>query len=171
MSTINCMTKSMWTPARWTSHSKIMDISRELLPPLLLKQSPLFWEDFPLDVRTLLQGLLLFSHKSISEVGHWCWVIRPGSQLVFQFIPKVFDGVEVRALCRPVEFFHTELNKPFLYGPRFGHGALSCWNRKGPSPNCCHKIGSTESYIYLLYAIALRFPFSGTKGLSPNYEK
>ena len=30
------MTKSMWTPARWTSHSKIMDIIMELVPPLLL---------------------------------------------------------------------------------------------------------------------------------------
>ena len=32
----------------------------------------------------------LFSHKSRSEVGYWCWAIRPGSQSVFQFIPKVF---------------------------------------------------------------------------------
>ncbi|CDQ67465.1 unnamed protein product [Oncorhynchus mykiss] len=39
-------------------------------------------------------------------------------QLALQFIPKAFDGVEVRALCRPVKFFHTDLNKPFLYGPR-----------------------------------------------------
>lgn len=28
-----------------------------------------------------------------------------------QFIPKVVDGVEVRLLCRPVEFFHTTLGK------------------------------------------------------------
>ena len=46
--------------------------------------------------------------------------------------PKGVDGVEVRALCRPVKFFHTDLAKPFL---------------------------------------ALRFPFTGTKGPSPNYEK
>ena len=45
--------------------------------------------------------------------------IRPGSQSAFQFISKVFDGVEVWALCRPVKFFHTDLDKPFLYGPRF----------------------------------------------------
>ena len=36
------------------------------------------------------RDLLPFSHKSISEVGHWCWVIRPGSQsasvLRFPFI-------------------------------------------------------------------------------------
>jgi hypothetical protein len=27
----------------------------------------------------------------------------------------VFDGVEVRALCRPVKFSHTDLDKPILY--------------------------------------------------------
>jgi hypothetical protein len=35
----------MWTPARRTSHSKIMAINMDL---------PLFWEGFPLDVGTLL---------------------------------------------------------------------------------------------------------------------
>lgn len=38
------------------------------------------------------RDLLSFSHKSISGVGHWCWTIRPGSQSVFQFIPKVLNG-------------------------------------------------------------------------------
>ena len=50
--------------------------------------------------------------------------VGPGSQTVFQFIPKVFDGVEVKALCRPVKFFHTHLDKPFLYGPRFVQGGI-----------------------------------------------
>ena len=45
-------------------------------------------------------------------------------QSAFQFILKVFDGVEVRALCRPVKFFHTDLYKPFLYGPHFVHGDI-----------------------------------------------
>ena len=43
------------------------------------------------------------------------------TQSVFQFIPKVFDGVEVKAMCSPVKFFHTDLDKLFLYGPRFVH--------------------------------------------------
>ena len=30
-------------------------------------------------------------------------------------------GCEVRAVCRPVKFFHTNLDKPFLYGPHFLH--------------------------------------------------
>jgi hypothetical protein len=33
---LHYMTNSMWTPARWTSHSKIMGINMELVPPLLL---------------------------------------------------------------------------------------------------------------------------------------
>jgi hypothetical protein len=43
---------------------------------------------------------------------------------VFQFIPKVFDGVEVKALFRPIKFFHTDLDKPFMYGPGFVHGGI-----------------------------------------------
>ena len=51
-------------------------------------------------------------------------LIRPGSQSVFQFIPKLVNGVEVRALCRPVKFFHTDLDKPFLYGHHFVHRGI-----------------------------------------------
>jgi hypothetical protein len=50
--------------------------------------------------------------------------VKPGSQSAFQFIPKMFDGVETRALCRPVKFFHTDLDKPFLYRPRFVHRGI-----------------------------------------------
>jgi hypothetical protein len=50
-------------------------------------------------------------------------------------------------------------------------GELSCWNRKGCSPNCCHKVGNIlESSRMSLYAVALRFPFTGTKGPSLNHE-
>ena len=61
----------------------------------------------------------------------WFWAIMLGSQSVFQFIPKVFDGVEVRALCRPVKLFHTDLNKPFLYGPHFVHDHSNAETGKG----------------------------------------
>ena len=44
--------------------------------------------------------------------------------------------------------------------------ALWCWNKKGPSPNCCHKDGSTESSRMSLYAVALRFPFTELRGLA-----
>ncbi len=81
------------------------------------------------------------SHLDTScEVQHWCWVIRPGSQSMFQFIPKVLDGVKVRALCRPVMFFQTKLGKPFLHGAT---RTSSCWNRKGTNTNCWYKAGRT----------------------------
>ena len=57
--------------------------------------------------------------RSGTDVGRF----RLGSQL-FQLIPEVFDGVEVRVLCRPVKFFHIDLDKPVLYGPRFVHRVL-----------------------------------------------
>ncbi|MCJ8738048.1 hypothetical protein PDJAM_G00031240 [Pangasius djambal] len=54
-----------------------------------------------------------------------CWSVaggwRSGVQSVFQFIPKVFSGVEVRALCRTLEFFHSNLHTPCLHGARFVH--------------------------------------------------
>jgi hypothetical protein len=34
------------------------------------------------------------------------------------------DGFEVRVPCRPVKFFHTVLDKPFLYGLHFEHGGI-----------------------------------------------
>jgi hypothetical protein len=37
-------------------------------------------------------------------------------QSAFQFIAKVFDGFEVRALCRPVKFFNADLDRPFVQG-------------------------------------------------------
>lgn len=37
-------------------------------------------------------------------------------------LPKVLDGVEVRALCRPVQFFHNILRNPSIYGAGFVHG-------------------------------------------------
>ena len=39
---------------------------------------------------------------------------------MFQIISKVFEGVEVRVLCRRVKIF----DKPILYGLRFVHGGI-----------------------------------------------
>ncbi|MCJ8734611.1 hypothetical protein PDJAM_G00237230 [Pangasius djambal] len=41
-----------------------------------------------------------------------------------EFIPKVFSGVEVRALCRTLEFFHSNLHTPCLHGARFVHRGI-----------------------------------------------
>lgn len=58
--------------------------------------------------------LLWFSYKSISEVLSGCWAIRPGSQWATRFSPKVLDGVEVRALYRPINLL-TLTNWEDLY--------------------------------------------------------
>jgi hypothetical protein len=79
----------------------------------------------------------------------------------------VFDGVEIRALSSSSTPIST---KHFCTDLTLCMGTLSCWNRKGPSPNFFHKVGSTES-SRMLYAVALRFPLTGTKGPSPNHEK
>ena len=68
--------------------------------------------------------------RSGTDIG----AIRPGSQMPFQFIPKVFDGVEVRALCRPVKFFHTDLDKPLPYGSRFVHRGIVMLKQKRAFP-------------------------------------
>jgi hypothetical protein len=47
-------------------------------------------------------------------LGTEAWLKSP-----LQLTPKVFDGVEVRSLCRPIKLFHTHLDKPFLNGTRF----------------------------------------------------
>ncbi|KAI4872673.1 hypothetical protein NFI96_021153 [Prochilodus magdalenae] len=49
-------------------------------------------------------------------------------------------------------------------------GVRSCWNRKGPSPNCPHKVGSMEWSRVSWSAEALRVPLTGTKGRSPTPE-
>jgi len=50
-------------------------------------------------------------------------------------------------------------------------GAQSCWNRKGPSPNCLHKVGNIKWSKISWYAEAFRVPFTGTKWPSPAPEQ
>lgn len=38
-------------------------------------------------------------------------VRRPGEQMAFQVIPKVYNGVKVRAMCRPLGFFNRKFDK------------------------------------------------------------
>jgi hypothetical protein len=59
---------------------------------------------------------------------------------VFQFIPKVFDGVEVRALYRPVKFFHTNLEKPFLYDLALCTGGIVMLKQEKAFPKLLPKL-------------------------------
>jgi hypothetical protein len=115
--------------------------------------------------------LLPFSHKSIqsiSEVRHWCWAFKPGSQSVLKFIPKVFDGVKVRALCRPVKVFHTDLDKSFLYGPRFVHDSVRLKQERA-FPKLLPQ--SWNHRIVQNIIVCYRFPFTETIGPSWKHEK
>lgn len=46
--------------------------------------------------------------------------------------------LEVRALCRPVKFFHAKLIHQAFLDLALCTGAQSCCNRKGASSNCSH---------------------------------
>lgn len=78
---------------------------------------PLFWEGFVLDFGTRLQDFnpieTWVSARSDTDIG---W---GGLQLLFQFIPKLFDRVQFCALCRAAWLFHTRLCKSFNYCPPF----------------------------------------------------
>ena len=53
----------------------------------------------------------------------------------------------------------------------FVHNGIVMLNQERAFPKLLHKVGSTESSRMSKYAVALRFPFIGPKGLSPNHEK
>jgi hypothetical protein len=74
--------------------------------------------------------------------------------------------VEVRALCRPIKLFHTDLDKQFLSGPRFVHGPLSCWNRKGSSPTVATKLEVQNHCMLLRYYV----PSLELRSLARNME-
>ena len=50
-------------------------------------------------------------------------------------------------------------------------GAQSCWQRKGPAPNCSYKLGSMRLSKMSWSAEAFTVPLTGTKGPSPAPEK
>jgi hypothetical protein len=77
----------------------------------------------------------------------------------------VFDGVEFRVLCRPVKFFHTDLDKPFLYGPHFELEGIVMLKQELPQTVATN----LDQRIIQNVIVALRFPFNGSKG--PNHEK
>lgn len=39
----------------------------------------------------------------------------------FQFIPKLLIGGEIRALCWPLKFLHSDLGRPCFHGVSFVH--------------------------------------------------
>jgi hypothetical protein len=123
-SMLHYMTKSMWTPAHQTSHSKIMVINMPPTPYAAITGSTLLGrlstQCWNIAAGTCFHSATRTLVRSGTDVG-WLGLAR---SLEFQFIPKVFDGIEVRALCRTLNFSHTDLDKPFLYGPLFVHSVI-----------------------------------------------
>lgn len=69
------------------------------------------------NLHSILECVSEFEPIQLQEQWHRCQETRSGSQWAFQFIPKVFKGIEIR----PSKFFHTNLAKLYIRGPRFGH--------------------------------------------------
>lgn len=91
-------------------------------------------------------------HSATTTLASWPLMLKLGW---IHFILNVLVGVEVRALCRPMKFFHSTPGKLFLYRPCFVHGGFDilkqerafpmqvahyCLNDPGPIPN--HEIES-----------------------------
>lgn len=64
--------------------------------------------------------------------GDWCWASGPGPPIWHSSSVQRcwLDGVEVGALWRPVEVFHTKLGKPFLFWSGFVHMGILKFTRK-----------------------------------------
>ena len=128
----------------WTSLSTIMGINMGRL-------STRCWN--------IAVVICFHSALSVSEVRHWCLAIRPGSH------PKCVRWGLRSGLCAGQSSSSTPISQ-----------TISVWTSLCVRGHChpetgkgCHKIGSTESSRMLLYAVALRFPFTETKGQSPNH--
>lgn len=103
-------------------------------PPLICIIPANLLEMFHTHFWSVVVGICAYSATRASvRSGIISGVRRPGVQLVFKFVPKVFSEVEVMALCRTLEFFLRDLGETCCYGPYFVHRVLSCWNRFGIS--------------------------------------
>ena len=106
-----------------------------------------------------------FFQKHICEVTHWCWTGRP---LSLSSNSSQRCSIRLRSgLCAGQSSSSTP--NPLIHV--FMHLALctdaqSCWNWKGPSPNCSHKVGSRELSNISWCAEAFRVPFTVSKGPS-----
>lgn len=94
------------------------------------------------------------SVKSDTGVG---WM--PGSQLVFQFIPKVSDEVELKVMCRSVKFFCNKVRKLCLYGSGFVVSGIFMLKQE----TVATKFRTTGLSKIWSCAVASRLPFIGTK--------
>ena len=78
-----------------------------------------------------------FSHKSISDVRRLSLAGRRHSNSSQRCLIGLRSG-----LCAGQLSYSTPIStNHFCMDLAFSTRRLSCWKRKGPSPNCCHKAG------------------------------
>ena len=139
------MAKSMWTPARPTSHSKIMGIYIELAPPFAAQTASTLLGRLSTGCWNIATGICFHSAtrallRSGNDVGQFGLVhsrCSNSSQRCSMGLRSALCGGQSSS-STPISTNH------FCMDLTLCTGALSCSNRKGPSPNCCHKTGSTE---------------------------
>ncbi|KAI4895799.1 hypothetical protein NFI96_004488 [Prochilodus magdalenae] len=119
------------------------------------------WGD---DVRPISEdeAMVIVNHQATGDV---CTLM-----MCLQDKGTVFYRVEVRTLCRPVQFLHTRLAPPCLYGACSVHWCAVMLEQEGAVPKLSHKVGSMEWSRVSWSAEALRVPLTGTKGRSPTPE-
>ena len=108
------MTISMWTHAHRTSHSKIMGIHLELVPPCCYKSLNSSRKAFHYMLEHCCGDLLPFSQKNSPH---------------FNSSQRCSLGLK-SGLCSGQSFFHTDLNKSFsIWTSLCAHG--HCHSEKG----------------------------------------
>lgn len=113
--------------------------------------------DFHMVFEPSCGDFLSFCHRGISEVGHWCWAIRSGSQSAFQLIPVVLGGVEVSPRCRPIKFPHTKPGKKaFLYKRGFVHSDVVTVKQRRIFSK---QLPQSSKHTNVSYIVALKCPF------------
>jgi hypothetical protein len=97
-------------------------------------------------------------HSTVGFLGH---IVQP---YLYLFLQKIYIYIEFFCIkCSQNGSVHVSQILPHRFWTNHFYmdlalcmGVLSCWNSKGPSPNCCHKVGSTELSRMSLYAIVLK---------------
>ena len=145
---VHYMTKCMWTPVH-QSHSKFMGINRELVPPVAAITASTLLGRLSARCWNIAAWTFFHSATSISKDEWWGRARSRHSNSSQRFSMGLRSG-----LCAGEPSSSTPITTNHFCMDL----ALPCWNRKGPSSNCCHKVGSTESSRKSLYAVGLRFP-------------
>lgn len=95
----------------------------------------------------------LFSHR----IGAgWCWVVRPGSQTMLQFIPQVLDSVELQAQCKHVR-------RPFHFEMCFLHGGITMLKEVSTYFMPCN------DFLHLLILVCLCVHFTSHRTEAPFF--